>query len=209
MPVSEIFCHLMAARGHRRSPSANAAGLHMNFCPHCGAKVNREIPRGDDRIRDVCSACGQIHYQNPKLVVGVVPEWQDRILLCRRAIAPREGLWTLPAGYLENGETAADGARRETWEEARARVDHLAPYALFDLTFVNQLYLMFRGPMVSDAFEPGAESLEVNLFTEEEIPWDRIAFLVIQETLRRYFKDRARGAFAFQTGRIQPVTPKG
>ena len=181
----------------------------MNFCSHCGAKINREIPRGDDRIRDVCSACGRIHYQNPNLVVGVVPEWQGRILLCRRSIAPREGLWTLPAGYLENGETAADGARRETWEEARARVDRLTPYALFDLTFVNQLYLMFRGSMVSDACAPGAESLEVKLFTEAQIPWDRIAFLVIQETLRRYLKDRARGAFAFQTGRIQPVPAKG
>ncbi len=99
----------------------------MNFCSNCGAKVGRQIPRGDDRVRHVCSSCKQIHYQNPKLVVGVVPEWQERILLCRRAIAPREGLWTLPAGYLENGETAADGARRETWEEARARVHRLAP----------------------------------------------------------------------------------
>jgi ADP-ribose pyrophosphatase YjhB (NUDIX family) len=177
----------------------------MNFCSNCGAKVNRKIPLGDDRIRHVCSSCGQIHYQNPKLVVGVVPEWQGRILLCRRAIEPRQGLWTLPAGYLENGETADDGARRETWEEARARVHALAPYALFDLTFVNQLYLMYRGSMVSDACDPGAESMEVGLFAETEIPWDQIAFLVIEETLRRYFQDRARGAFAFQTGRIQPI----
>ena len=181
----------------------------MNFCSNCGAKVNPRIPQGDDRIRHVCSSCGQIHYQNPKLVVGVVPEWQDRILLCRRAIAPREGLWTLPAGYLENGETAADGARRETWEEARARVQGLTPYALFDLTFINQLYLMYRGSMVTEACQPGAESMEVALFSETEIPWDQIAFLVIAETLRCYFQDRARGTFAFQTGRIQPVTQGG
>jgi ADP-ribose pyrophosphatase YjhB (NUDIX family) len=181
----------------------------MNFCPNCGAQVNREIPRGDDRLRHVCPSCQQIHYQNPKLVVGVVPEWQDRILLCRRAIAPREGLWTLPAGYLENGETAADGARRETWEEARARVHHLAPYALFDLPFINQLYLMFRGRMVSDACQPGAESRETGLFAETEVPWDQIAFKVIEETLRRYFHDRRQGTFPFQTGRIHPVSQGG
>ena len=181
----------------------------MNFCPNCGAKVNRQIPQGDDRVRHVCSACGRIHYQNPKLVVGLIPDWQGRILLCRRAIAPREGLWTLPAGYLENGETAADGARRETWEEARARVNQLTPYALFDLTFVNQLYLMYRGTMDSDACEPGAESIEVALFTEPAIPWDQIAFQAIAETLRCYFQDRARGAFAFHTGRIEPVRQGG
>ncbi len=176
----------------------------MNFCPNCGAKVNLQIPEGDDRPRHVCPACGEIHYQNPKLVVGVIPEWKGRILLCRRAIAPREGLWTLPAGYLENGETAADGARRETWEEARARVDDLMPYALFDLTFVNQLYLIFRGTLVSEACDPGAESLALGFFSEAEIPWGAIAFGVIEETLRRYFRDRAAGIFPFQTGRIHP-----
>ncbi|MBL0715446.1 MAG: NUDIX hydrolase [Desulfosarcina sp.] len=181
----------------------------MNFCPNCGAKVNRQIPRGDDRPRHVCSACHQIHYQNPKLVVGVIPEWQDRILLCRRAIAPRVGLWTLPAGYLENGETAAEGARRETWEEAGARVNHLDPYCLFDLTFVHQLYLMFRASMTSADFKPGAESQEIRLFEEKAIPWDQMAFKVIEETLRRFFRDRARGTFPFQTGRIQPITKGG
>ncbi|MDJ0874580.1 MAG: NUDIX hydrolase [Desulfobacterales bacterium] len=176
----------------------------MNFCSNCGARVNRQIPEGDDRPRDVCLSCGQIHYENPKLVVGVIPEWRGRILLCRRAIAPREGLWTLPAGYLENGETAAEGARRETWEEARARVDELTPYALFDLTFVNQLYLMYRGALISDDCQPGEESLEVGFFSEAEIPWNAIAFKVIEETLRRYFRDCKDGGFPFQTGRIHP-----
>ncbi len=180
----------------------------MNFCPNCGAKVNYQIPEGDDRPRHVCPACGEIHYQNPKLVVGVIPEWQGRILLCRRAIAPREGLWTLPAGYLENGETAADGARRETWEEARARVDDLVPYALFDLTFVNQLYLIFRGTMLSEDCRPGDESLAVGFFTEAEIPWEAIAFKVIEETLRRYFRDTSGPGFSFQTGRIHPPVRK-
>jgi ADP-ribose pyrophosphatase YjhB (NUDIX family) len=180
----------------------------MNFCPNCGARVKQQIPPGDDRLREVCPSCGRIHYQNPKLVVGVVPEWQGRILLCRRAIEPRAGLWTLPAGYLENGETAADGARRETWEEARASVHQLVPYALFDLTFVNQLYLMFRGHLVSEDCAPGPESLEVGLFAESEIPWEQTAFKVIEETLRQYFQDRARKTFAFHTGRIQPAAHK-
>jgi ADP-ribose pyrophosphatase YjhB (NUDIX family) len=177
----------------------------MNFCPDCGAPINRQIPPGDDRSRHVCSSCHRIHYQNPKLVVGVVPEWQGRILLCRRAIEPRGGLWTLPAGYLENGETAAEGARRETWEEARARVQNLVPFALFDLTFVNQLYVMFRAEMPSDTCEPGAESREVRLFDAATIPWQAMAFKVIEETLRRYLADRRRGTFGFHTGQIQPV----
>ena len=180
----------------------------MNFCPNCGAKVNHQIPEGDDRLRYVCPACREIHYHNPKLVVGVIPEYKGRILLCRRAIAPREGLWTLPAGYLENGETAADGARRETWEEAQARVDDLVPYALFDLTFVNQLYLIFRGTMVSGDCQPGEESLAVGFFTEAQIPWEAIAFTVIEETLRRYFRDLSGPGFPFQTGRIQPPDRK-
>ena len=179
----------------------------MNFCPNCGAPVNQQVPRGDDRLRHVCPACQQIHYQNPKLVVGVIPEWQGRILLCRRAIEPRAGLWTLPAGYLENGETAVEGACRETWEEARARVRDPEPYCLFDLTFVHQLYLMFRARLVAEDFEAGAESREVRLFEEHSVPWNQIAFKVIDETLRRYFADRARGTFPFQTGRIQRPTP--
>ena len=181
----------------------------MKFCPNCGAPITQQIPPGDDRLRYVCSGCHWIHYQNPKLVVGVIPEWQGRILLCRRAIEPRAGLWTLPAGYLENGETAAEGARRETWEEARARVRDLVPYGLFDLTFIHQLYLMYRARLVDDDFGPGPESREVRLFDEPSVPWNQMAFKVIDETLRRYFRDRTRGAFAFQTGRIQPTSPRG
>ncbi len=180
----------------------------MNFCPNCGAPVHQQVPPGDDRPRHVCAACHQIHYQNPKLVVGVIPEWQGRILLCRRAIEPRAGLWTLPAGYLENGETAAEGARRETWEEARARVRDLEPYGLFDLPFIHQLYLMFRAHLVAEDFEAGAESREVRLFDEQSVPWNQIAFKVIEETLRCYFRDLARGVFPFQTGQIQPPTPR-
>ena len=174
----------------------------MNFCSHCGAPVRREIPAGDDRPRFVCDQCATIHYQNPRVVVGTIPEWEDRILLCRRAIEPRAGLWTLPAGYLENGETMQDGARRETWEEAGAELGLLAPFALFDLPFVHQIYLIFRVPLTSTTWQAGAESMECRLFAESEIPWEALAFAVMRETLEHYFRDRPQGRFGLHTGTI-------
>lgn len=176
----------------------------MNFCSNCGAPVVREIPAGDDRPRCVCTQCGAVHYQNPRMVVGTIPEWENRVLLCRRAIEPRAGLWTLPAGYLENGETMQDGARRETREEAGAELGPLAPFALFDLPFIHQIYLMFRGPLSSAAWRAGAESLECRLFAEKEIPWEELAFTVMRETLARYFRDRPGGRFRLHTGSIAP-----
>lgn len=175
----------------------------MHYCPECGSAVTRGIPPGDDRERTVCPACGSIHYQNPKLVVGCVPEWEDRLLLCRRAIEPRYGLWTLPAGFLEMGESVAEGARRELHEEACAATTDLEPFAMFDLVFVGQIYLMFRGKLTGPEFAPGPESLETALFTEADIPWEEIAFPVISETLLRYFADRAAGTFRFHRGRIE------
>lgn len=136
------------------------------------------------------------------MVVGCIPEWDEKVLLCRRAIEPRYGKWTLPAGYLENGETVAAGAVRETYEEARARVDKLAPYALYNICYVNQVYFMFRGCLVDNRFKPGSESLEVKLFAQDEIPWEDIAFRVLQETLIQYFKDRPAGQFPFYMGEI-------
>jgi ADP-ribose pyrophosphatase YjhB (NUDIX family) len=174
----------------------------MKYCSNCGAAVEFVMPPGDDRERFVCPACGTIHYQNPRLVVGCIPEWEDKILFCRRSIEPRAGKWTVPAGFLENGETVAAGAARETLEEACARVVGLAPFALFNLTFVHQIYLMFRGPMADERFAPGHESLEVELFAEPQVPWDEIAFPVIRESLRLYFEDRARGEFQFHMGDI-------
>ena len=174
----------------------------MNFCSNCGQPVTRRTPPGDDRPRFYCESCGVFHYQNPKLVVGCIPEMEDQILLCRRAIEPCYGKWTLPAGYLENGESVAAGAKRETFEEARARVDIVAPYALYNICYVNQIYLMFRARLQDARFQPGDESLEVKLFAEDEIPWNDIAFRVLQETLIQYYKDRPTGQFPFYMGDI-------
>lgn len=174
----------------------------MKYCSYCGAKLSFKIPAGDDRPRYLCDVCNTIHYENPKMVVGCIPEWEERILMCRRAIQPRHGRWTLPAGYLENGETVSEAAEREAFEEARARLENLTPFGLFNLTFVNQVYLMFRADLADTNFEPGEESLEVRLMKEGDIPWDHIAFPVIRETLVRYFKDRQTGHFSFHVGDI-------
>jgi ADP-ribose pyrophosphatase YjhB (NUDIX family) len=176
----------------------------MKYCSNCGVRVTSRIPNGDDRPRFVCDACKTIHYENPKIVVGCIPEVEDRILLCRRAIKPRLGLWTLPAGYLENGETLVEAARREAYEEARARLTELTPYALFDLTFVNQVYVMFRGRLVDHLYGPGTESSQVKLLAEDEIPWDDLAFSSIRETLKCYFMDRKKGTFPLHMADIQP-----
>ncbi len=160
----------------------------------------RRVPEGDTRMRDVCESCQAIHYENPKVVAGCLPSWEGRILLCRRAIEPRYGFWTLPAGFMENEETTREAAARETLEEASARVDIEGLYTLFNLPHISQVYLMFRARLRDLDFGPGTESLEVALFGEHEIPWDQIAFPAIHETLRLYFADRARGTFPFRSG---------
>jgi len=175
----------------------------MKFCRECGAPVEWTVPPGDDRERFVCPACSTVHYQNPRMVVGCIPEWEDRVLFCRRRIEPRAGKWTLPAGFLENGESVACGAVRETLEEACARVSDLVPFAMFNLTFVNQVYLMFRGTLAAPDAAPGPESLEVDFFTEKQVPWDDLAFPVIRETLALYFQDRSAGRFDFHMGDIR------
>jgi ADP-ribose pyrophosphatase YjhB (NUDIX family) len=165
----------------------------MKFCSDCGAPVGRRVPPGDHLPRYVCDACGSIHYQNPKMVVGSIPQWEDRILLCRRAIEPRYGLWTLPAGFMENHETAAEAAAREAHEEAAARVEIGALFGLYNLPQVSQVYLIFRGRLLDPGCAPGAESLEVALLREAEVPWDRLAFRVIEQALRQFFHDRRLG----------------
>ena len=174
----------------------------MKFCSQCGAPVILRIPIGDNLLRYVCASCDTIHYQNPKIVAGCIPEWEGRILLCRRAIEPRYGLWTLPAGFMENSESAVTAAAREALEEANAVVENLQLYGLYSLLHVSQVYLMFRGQLKDGQASPGEESLEVGLFTEEESPWEEIAFTVVHETLRQYFTERQTGAFQLHVGDI-------
>jgi ADP-ribose pyrophosphatase YjhB (NUDIX family) len=126
----------------------------MNFCSQCGGPVLLTVPDEDDRPRYVCPSCGTIHYQNPKLVVGCIPVWEDRILMCRRNIEPRKGFWTLPAGFLENGETTAEGARRETLEETGSTVAGLTPYLMVDIVHIHQIYLMFRSRLLAAGLSP-------------------------------------------------------
>lgn len=182
----------------------------MKFCSSCGASVVLRIPAGDNRVRHVCEQCQLIHYQNPKIVAGCIPVWRDKILLCRRAIEPRYGLWTLPAGFMENGETTQQAARRETWEEARANVTIEALFTLFNLPHIDQVYMLFRGKLCDLDFSAGEESLEVALFTEQEIPWETLAFPVMRETLRLYFSDRAQGSdFPVHVGDIERLPGLG
>ena len=171
----------------------------MKFCPECGAPVEFRLPPDDNRPRHICTLCTTIHYLNPKLVIGSIPEWEDgRILLCRRAIEPRLGLWTLPAGFMENGETTTEAAIRETLEEANARVELGDLYSLVNLPYINQVHLLFRARLLDLNFSPGAESLDVELFEEQDIPWDQIAFRPVSMTLRHYFSDRISNNFQFR-----------
>lgn len=174
----------------------------MKYCSNCGRRLEWIIPEHDDRPRHVCPRCGTIHYQNPKMVVGCIPEWQDKILLCRRNIEPKKGLWTLPAEYLENGETAEEGARRETREETGAAVITLQPYLMYDIVHIHQIYLMFRSRLQAPDFHVTPESSEVQLFSQDQIPWDEIAFRVIEKTLKTYFTDRQSGNFSFTLQQI-------
>ena len=181
----------------------------MKFCPDCGAPVKLTLPQDDHRERHVCTVCGTIHYQNPKIIAGAIPEWEDgRILLCRRAIEPRSGLWTLPAGFMENDETTSQAAARETLEEANARVNVLGLYAMYNLPYINQVQLLFRAKLLDLDFSPGVESLEVALFGENEIPWDSLAFRPIRFTLENFFSDRRLGNFIFRNADLERPVPR-
>ena len=164
----------------------------MNYCPSCGDRVALRVPPGDDRERHICVACGDIHYHNPKIIVGCLPTEGQRILLCKRAIEPRYGLWTLPAGFMENGETTADGAARETWEEAAAVATGLSLYRIFDVPHISQVYIFYRCGIEAGRFGVGPESLETQLFTADELPWDALAFPVVRELLLEFLDDRKR-----------------
>jgi ADP-ribose pyrophosphatase YjhB (NUDIX family) len=165
----------------------------MNFCSHCGQPVSLRVPEGDHLPRHVCTGCGTVHYQNPKIVAGCVPEHEGRILLCRRAIEPRRGYWTIPAGFMENGETTQQAARRESIEEALAEVEIGSLLAVVHVLHADQVHVMFRARLPKPEFGAGAESLEVMLCDEQAIPWQDIAFRSVDYALRRYLEDRRAG----------------
>ena len=167
----------------------------MKYCPQCGSPVDLRIPPGDSLARHVCPRCAAIHYQNPKLVIGCVADWQGDILLCRRAIEPRHGFWTLPAGFMENGESTIEAALRETLEEACAQIAVDSLYALINIPDINQVHLFYRGRLLEGSFAAGEESLEVRLFNEADIPWDDLAFESVAVCLRHYLADRHAGHF--------------
>jgi ADP-ribose pyrophosphatase YjhB (NUDIX family) len=173
----------------------NAIGQAMKYCSVCGNEVRVGVPQGDNRPRHICDQCGTVHYHNPKVVAGCIAHWEDKVLMCRRAIEPRHGLWTVPAGFMENGETTYEGAMRETLEEANARVAVDDLYVTVNLPHINQVYMLFRGRLLDLDYSPGEESLDVRLMGEEEIPWEQMAFPTVSEALRLYFADRANGSF--------------
>src|SRR4051812_33456331 len=176
----------------------------IRFCNSCGSAVTHRIPEGDSLSRAVCDACGTIHYQNPKIVVGCLPSHGDRILMCKRAIEPRYGLWTLPAGFMENNESASEGAAREALEEANARVEIEDLYTVYSIPHISQVYMMFRARLLDLDFAAGTESLEVKLVLEEEIPWKELAFAMVRRTLEHFLEDRRRGTFIPRFGDILP-----
>lgn len=167
----------------------------IKHCRICGAAAAYRVPADDNRERAVCTACGEIHYENPINVVGTVPVWEQRVLLCRRAIEPRRGKWTLPAGFMELGETTAQGAARETDEEAGAQIALGPLFAVLNVPRVGQVHLFYRADLLSEHLHPGHETLEADFFTEESLPWDELAFRTVRETLLRWFADRRVGQF--------------
>lgn len=175
----------------------------MKYCQNCGSAVALSVPDGDNRERYVCTSCGDIHYQNPNIVAGCLPVWEDKVLLCKRAINPCHGLWTLPAGFMENNETLEQAAIRESEEEANASLEIVQLYSVISLPHISQVYMIYLANLVNTNFHPGIESLETRLFSEDEIPWDRLAFKTIDYTLRAYFSDRKKGSFKLQRSSIE------
>ncbi|HFA48445.1 MAG TPA: NUDIX hydrolase [Bacteroidetes bacterium] len=175
----------------------------MNFCSKCGSdNLIKKVPPGDNRPRAVCGNCATVHYRNPKVVAGCLPVWEGKVLLAKRAIEPRKGLWNIPAGFMEIGESVEAGAMREVWEEAEARVKLLGLLAVFTYTSYDHVYVHFLGELVDGKYGVGEESLEVELFSEEEIPWDQIAFESSTFALKKYFADRKNGTMRAHYGAV-------
>ena len=168
----------------------------FKFCKNCGTAVELRLPDdGDSRVRAVCPSCETVHYENPLNVVGTLPIWGDKVLLCKRNIEPRLGKWTLPAGFLEMGETLQEGASRETVEEAGAEFELENLFSIMSVARVGQIHIFYKARLISDKFNPGYETMEAKLFEEAEIPWEEIAFKTVKETLKNYFEDRKLGFF--------------
>jgi ADP-ribose pyrophosphatase YjhB (NUDIX family) len=174
----------------------------IKHCKACGSPVRYVMPADDNRDRATCTVCATVHYENPLNVVGTLPVWQDKVLLCRRNIEPRHGFWTLPAGFMELGETTEQGAIRETIEEAGANIELQGLYTLLNVVRVGQLHLFYRARLLDTDFAPGPETIETQLFAEDEIPWDDLAFRTVRETLKRFFEDRRAGQFGLHCADI-------
>ncbi len=173
----------------------------IKHCKVCGGAAVYAVPADDNRERATCTVCATIHYENPINVVGTVPHWDDQVLLCRRNIEPRYGFWTLPAGFMEMGESTAEGAVRETIEEA-GHIELQALFTVLNVVRVGQLHLYYRARLLDTEFDPGPETIEARLFREDQIPWDELAFRTVRETLKRYFEDRRLGRFVIHTADI-------
>ncbi|MDA0238082.1 MAG: NUDIX hydrolase [Proteobacteria bacterium] len=180
----------------------------MKYCNQCGASTVIKIPHRDNLPRAVCESCGFIQYENPRVIVGCIPEWEDKILLCKRAIEPRLGYWTLPAGFLENNETSQEGALRETLEEANAEATIIDAFSLIDIPHINQIYLLYRAQLTNANFSSTFESSEVALFDETTLPWNEIAFAAIKKSLERYFDDKRKNIFSLHVETINVSTQK-
>jgi ADP-ribose pyrophosphatase YjhB (NUDIX family) len=174
----------------------------IKHCRACGTGVEYRVPSDDNRERAVCASCGTVHYENPINVVGTLPVWGEQVLLCKRNIEPRFGLWTLPAGFMEMGETTDAGAVRETIEEAGARIELQGLFSLLNVVRVGQVHLFYRARLLDTHFDPGHETMEARLFLEHEVPWEQIAFRTVRETLRRFFEDRRHGQFGLHCADI-------
>lgn len=183
--------------------SAAATLLGMKFCSQCGGALAQRTPPGDDRDRSICTKCDFVHYQNPVVVVGCLIEREDELLLCRRAIEPAHGKWTTPAGFLELGETIAEGAKRETREEALADVEITAPHSFLDLTHIGQHYAIFRARLLRPEFGAGDETLEARFFPFDELPWDELAFPSVHFAIRLLLDDHAAGAQHVHHGQVR------
>ena len=182
----------------------------MKFCSQCGGGVEHKIPEDDNRPRFICVSCDIIHYQNPNIIAGTIPTYGNKILLCKRAIEPRHGYWTLPAGFMENQETTTEAAIRETWEEAEAKVTIDALYTVINVPQIDQVHMFFRATMIDGSYGAGPESLETQLFNEEDIPWDDLAFPTVKRTLELFFEDRKTQNFDVRVSDIvrKPINSK-